>query len=68
MFGSTADIARLWRRERLFKPAMSARARDDLYAGWQDAVRRVRMQENVLLGIMTVLVVGLVVWLRGLWR
>jgi glycerol kinase len=42
LFASTAEIARRWRRERVFRPAMDAKQRDALYAGWQDAVRRVR--------------------------
>ena len=42
LFASTEDIARRWRRERLFEPRMGAAERDRLYAGWQDAVARVR--------------------------
>ncbi|MBI3452947.1 MAG: glycerol kinase [Rhodospirillales bacterium] len=42
VFSSTADIARRWRRERRFEPAMGKAVRERLYAGWQDAVRRVR--------------------------
>ena len=42
VWSSIDDIARQWRRERLFEPAMKAPERDRLYAGWQDAVGRVR--------------------------
>jgi glycerol kinase len=42
LFGSVADLAKLWRRERAFRPAMRERERATLYAGWADAVRRVR--------------------------
>ena len=33
-------MAEQWARERRFEPAMGAQARDYLYAGWRDAVRR----------------------------
>lgn len=39
---SLADVASLWRRDRLFEPAMSADQRDDLLSGWREAVARVR--------------------------
>jgi glycerol kinase len=42
LFTSTADIARRWRRDRLFEPRMKADQREALYAGWQAAVARVR--------------------------
>jgi glycerol kinase len=42
VFASTDEIARNWRREHLFRPAMKAKPRDALYAGWREAVRRVR--------------------------
>jgi glycerol kinase len=32
----------IWRRDRLFEPRLSPAERDRLYAGWLDAVRRVR--------------------------
>ena len=41
-FGTPDEIARLWRREQLFRPLMPADRRDALYAGWRDAVTRVR--------------------------
>ncbi|HTP83783.1 MAG TPA: glycerol kinase GlpK [Alphaproteobacteria bacterium] len=42
LFASTAEIATRWRRERVFKPQGAKKQRDALYAGWLDAVRRVR--------------------------
>jgi glycerol kinase len=42
VFKSTDDIASRWRCERRFAPAMAAERRETLYAGWKDAVRRVR--------------------------
>ncbi len=42
IFSSTDDIASRWRRDRLFEPGMKPALRDSLYAGWQEAVRRVR--------------------------
>ncbi|MDP6350954.1 MAG: glycerol kinase GlpK [Alphaproteobacteria bacterium] len=35
-----------WSRDRLFEPEMSATDRDARYAGWRDAVRRVRGQST----------------------
>jgi glycerol kinase len=35
------EIEGSWRRERLFEPAMSTERRDELYAGWRNAVRQV---------------------------
>jgi glycerol kinase len=42
VFKSTDDIARRWRCERRFEPAIAEERRAKLYAGWKDAVRRVR--------------------------
>ena len=42
IFASTADIARRWQRDRLFEPKMTAAERERLYAGWLEAVARVR--------------------------
>ncbi len=42
VYNSLDDIARLWQAERRFTPAMPRERADKLYAGWQDAVRRVR--------------------------
>ena len=38
---SLDETKELWRRDRLFEPAMDAAERDRLYAGWQKAVARV---------------------------
>jgi glycerol kinase len=42
LWSGTAELARLWRADRLFTPALDAAARDARYAGWQHAVRQVR--------------------------
>jgi glycerol kinase len=42
VFKSTADIARRWQCQHRFAPAMPEAQRARLYAGWKDAVRRVR--------------------------
>lgn len=42
LFSSLEDIARHWNCERSFNPVMPAERRGELYAGWLDAVRRVR--------------------------
>ena len=42
MFGGLDDIGARWRAQRRFEPAMDAARRDALYAGWLDAVARVR--------------------------
>ena len=39
---SVARVSELWQREVLFEPTMSAARRDELLAGWQAAVARVR--------------------------
>ena len=41
-WSSTLEITALWRIDRLFTPTMSKDQSDELYAGWQAAVRRVR--------------------------
>ena len=41
MFVSTEEIARLWRRDALFEPAMAEQRRNELYSGWLDAISRV---------------------------
>ncbi|SHF13991.1 glycerol kinase [Modicisalibacter ilicicola DSM 19980] len=38
------EISRLWRCERTFEPRMEESERERLYAGWQDAVARVKRQ------------------------
>ena len=42
VFGSLDDVARCWRRDAVFRPAMAEERRDALYRGWLDAVGRVR--------------------------
>ena len=42
LFTSPASIAERWQRERGFAPRLAAPERDRLYAGWRDAVARVR--------------------------
>jgi len=42
VFSSLDDIAARWKRDRRCEPAMDGATRDRLYAGWRDAVRRVR--------------------------
>jgi len=41
VYGSTADIAARWQRERLFEPSGRDEERAARHAGWRDAVRRV---------------------------
>lgn len=41
VLGSVEDIASLWQADRDFIPAMEESRREQLYLGWQDAVRRV---------------------------
>ena len=40
VYASLDDIARRWRRDRRFTPAIDEETRAALYRGWQDAVRR----------------------------
>ncbi|MBX6321521.1 MAG: glycerol kinase GlpK [Rhodospirillaceae bacterium] len=42
LFNGLDDIARRWQRDRLFVPEMPAAKREAAYAGWRDAVARVR--------------------------
>ena len=42
MIPDVAAIEKSWRPDRRFEPKMTAAERDRRYAGWQDAVRRVR--------------------------
>jgi glycerol kinase len=37
-----AAIEQTWRADRRFEPKMTEAERDRRYAGWQDAVRRIR--------------------------
>ncbi|MBT6093724.1 MAG: glycerol kinase GlpK [Rhodospirillaceae bacterium] len=42
VFSSLDDVSTRWRSDRDFEPAMAAEDREQLYAGWQKAVERVR--------------------------
>ncbi len=42
LIASTEEVARHWRRERLFEPRFSEDRRQALYAGWQRAVAQTR--------------------------
>jgi len=42
LYTSLDDIAKLWRREAVFEPQMDIEQTGKLYAGWLDAVSRVR--------------------------
>jgi glycerol kinase len=42
VFRDLPEIAAVWSLDRRFSPRFDVRARDKLYAGWQDAVSRVR--------------------------
>ena len=42
LFCDLSDIRAAWSLDRSFAPHLDAAARDALYAGWQDAVSRVR--------------------------
>jgi glycerol kinase len=43
-FRSTDEVATFWRSERVFEPKMDAARRQELAAGWRDAVARCRMR------------------------
>ncbi|MGB5579830.1 MAG: glycerol kinase GlpK [Woeseia sp.] len=42
LYRSFADIAALWQSDKVFTPGMAALQRKELYAGWLEAVARVR--------------------------
>jgi glycerol kinase len=42
MIADVSAIERAWKPDRRFTPKMTAAERDRRYAGWQDAVRRIR--------------------------
>ena len=42
LFRELSEIAAVWCLDRSFTPRLDIRARDGLYAGWQEAVSRVR--------------------------
>ena len=44
VYDSLDEIAALWETQQRFEPAMSAERASTLYAGWKDAVARVRSQ------------------------
>jgi glycerol kinase len=44
LYPSLEAVAAHWRRDRLFEPHKDAAAREEGYAGWRDAVARVRSQ------------------------
>jgi glycerol kinase len=41
-FKSLDEIEKFWRAERVFEPAMNGARREELYAGWKEAVARCR--------------------------
>ncbi len=42
VYGSLADLTRLWRRDRVFEPEWSSGRREEAYRGWKRAVERSR--------------------------
>jgi glycerol kinase len=42
LFANIGEVAGNWQRDRLFTPAMPDEQRDQLYAGWRSAVKRVQ--------------------------
>ena len=42
VYGSLDEIGRLWQVDRRFRPKLPSRRTDELYAGWQKAVARVK--------------------------
>lgn len=46
VFESAATLSALWQRDAVFTPAMDAGRRERLYAGWLDAVSRVRTRDG----------------------
>lgn len=44
LHGGPTELAAAWRSERRFEPAMPAARREQLHAGWREAVARVRTQ------------------------
>lgn len=42
VYSGVDEIASFWASDAIFEPTMDSRRRAELYAGWQDAVRRVR--------------------------
>ena len=46
VYASLDDISSLWQEERRFAPQMASERADSLYAGWIDAVARVRSADS----------------------
>jgi glycerol kinase len=46
LYDSLQDVAGAWRRDRVFEPMMDQARRDELYAGWQEAVERVKSRKE----------------------
>jgi len=46
LVASTRALADLWQRDALFRPAMDADRREHLYAGWLEAVSRIRTTDR----------------------
>ena len=42
LLSSTDEVARNWQSDRVFRPMMKDDLRDQLYAGWRAAVKRVQ--------------------------
>ena len=53
VYDSLTDISRLWDRDARFEPAIDDDRRNGLYAGWQQAIERVRSRERHDDGIET---------------
>jgi glycerol kinase len=45
IFADLDAVSAQWQRDAHFEPQMAASERDELYAGWQDAVKRVRTSD-----------------------
>jgi glycerol kinase len=46
LFAGRAELIKIWRLDRCFEPSLSAQRRDALYAGWRQAVARIRTQQS----------------------
>jgi glycerol kinase len=46
LFRDFVDVASAWSLDRRFEPGLASQARDTLYEGWRDAVKRVRSFGN----------------------
>jgi glycerol kinase len=45
-FKSMGELEQFWRAERVYEPGMKAGRREDLYAGWKNAVARCRFRDK----------------------